>query len=198
MLVGGAPSSITLPFSDCVVPSGINGPVAIWVTSDGQPLNNNVRDRANTQIVAGPAIAFIDTIQESLGSLARGGSVQNLPVAPAAPLATDTNTAGFSQPTDATATTTAGFGLATPVNGFVNTTSTISFDQANSVLAAVAVSSDAPQPTDSAASSASVAPQATGSVVPPAPGAPGGPNEFVGDVADGSITVNGWSNVPNF
>ncbi|KAH8986313.1 ferritin-like domain-containing protein [Lactarius akahatsu] len=57
MLVGGAP--------------GINGPVAIWVTSDDQPLNNNARDRGSNAIVAGPLMAFIDTKPESLGQLAR-------------------------------------------------------------------------------------------------------------------------------
>lgn len=72
MLIGGSAESIPLPMSECVVPEGINGPVAIWVTSDGQPLINNVRDRATTQIVAGPALAFIDTQPQMLGQLARG------------------------------------------------------------------------------------------------------------------------------
>lgn len=72
MLIGGSSVSIPLPMSECVVPQGINGPVALWVTSDGQPLINNVRDRATTQIVAGPALAFIDTQPQMLGQLARG------------------------------------------------------------------------------------------------------------------------------
>ncbi|KDR74478.1 hypothetical protein GALMADRAFT_99524 [Galerina marginata CBS 339.88] len=74
MMLGGQPFSIPLPFSSCVVPAGINGPVAIFITSDGQPLINNVRDRATTQLVAGPAMAFIDTQPQMLGQLARLGS----------------------------------------------------------------------------------------------------------------------------
>jgi hypothetical protein len=71
MLVGGLPFTITLPLSECVVPDGINGPVALWVTSDLQPLINNPRDRAVDKLVAGPTIAFIDTKPQILGQLAR-------------------------------------------------------------------------------------------------------------------------------
>jgi len=71
MLVGGSPSSIALPLKDCIVPKGINGPVAIWITSDGQPLVNDVRDRATSQLIAGPTIAFVDTQPQLLGQLAR-------------------------------------------------------------------------------------------------------------------------------
>lgn len=74
MLVGGQAASIPLPFNNCVVPEGINGPVAIFITSDGQPLINNVRDRATSQLVAGPTMAFIDTKPEKLGQLARPGA----------------------------------------------------------------------------------------------------------------------------
>ncbi|KAF8883442.1 ferritin-like domain-containing protein [Infundibulicybe gibba] len=72
MLIGGSVMSIPLPFNQCVVPQGINGPVAIWVTSDGQPLLNNVKDRANSQLIAGPTMAFIDTQPQMLGQIARG------------------------------------------------------------------------------------------------------------------------------
>ncbi|KAG6836625.1 hypothetical protein H0H93_005968 [Arthromyces matolae] len=71
MLIGGAAESIPLPLSQCVVPDGINGPVALFITSDGNPLINNVRDRAQNKIVAGPTMAFIDTKPELLGQMAR-------------------------------------------------------------------------------------------------------------------------------
>lgn len=74
MIVGGATNSIVFPMSQCVVPEGINGPVALFITSDDQPLINNVRDRATTQMVAGPTFAFIDTETEILGGLARGNT----------------------------------------------------------------------------------------------------------------------------
>ncbi|KAH6915493.1 ferritin-like domain-containing protein [Coprinopsis sp. MPI-PUGE-AT-0042] len=75
MLVGGKATAIPFPINDCVVPSDINGPVAIFVTSDAQPLLNNVRDRATTQLVAGPALAFIDIQPQTIGQLARGSGV---------------------------------------------------------------------------------------------------------------------------
>jgi len=71
MLVGGLPCTISLPLSQCVVPDGINGPVALWVTSDAQPLINNPRDRATDKLVAGPTIAFVDTKPQLLGQVAR-------------------------------------------------------------------------------------------------------------------------------
>ncbi|KAJ7163807.1 ferritin-like domain-containing protein [Mycena crocata] len=72
MMVGGAPFSINLPLAECVVPDGINGPVALWITNDAQPLVNNVINRATTQQVAGPGILFIDSQPEMLGQLVRG------------------------------------------------------------------------------------------------------------------------------
>ncbi|KAJ7106250.1 ferritin-like domain-containing protein [Mycena epipterygia] len=77
MMVGGAPFSINLPLSQCVVPPGINGPVALWITSDDNPLINNVVDRATTQQVAGPGIIFVDTSPEMIGALARGSSTSS-------------------------------------------------------------------------------------------------------------------------
>jgi len=74
MMLGGQPFAVVLPFGACVVPDGINGPVAIYITSDNQPLINNVRDRATTQLVAGPTLAFIDTQPQTLGQLARANA----------------------------------------------------------------------------------------------------------------------------
>ena len=71
MLVGGLPFTIALPLSQCVVPSGINGPVALWVTSDSQPLLGNPINRATDKLIAGPTLAFIDTQPQILGQMAR-------------------------------------------------------------------------------------------------------------------------------
>ncbi|KAH9962381.1 ferritin-like domain-containing protein [Russula dissimulans] len=71
MLAGGMPFSITLPYNQCVVPSGINGPVAIWVTSDDQALNGGAVDRQSNAVVAGPLMTFLDTQPETLSSLVR-------------------------------------------------------------------------------------------------------------------------------
>ena len=74
MLVGGMPTSISLPFNQCVVPQGVEGPVGIFITADNQPLNNNVRDRATQPVLAGPTMAFIDTQKQLLAQLALASS----------------------------------------------------------------------------------------------------------------------------
>ena len=71
MLIGGIPSSIPLPLNDCTIPPDIDGPVVIWITSDGQPLLNDIQNRATSQIIAGPTVAFIDTKPQLLGQLTR-------------------------------------------------------------------------------------------------------------------------------
>jgi hypothetical protein len=70
MIIGGEPAAIALPIGQCVVPQ-INGPVAIFVTEGNQPLLNNVVDRNEAQIVAGPTLLFVDTQPQMLGMLAR-------------------------------------------------------------------------------------------------------------------------------
>jgi len=71
MLAGGLPFSISLPLSQCVVPDGLNGPVAIWITSDDQPLNGNVMERQSNAIVAAPTMAFIDVQVDAFSVLIR-------------------------------------------------------------------------------------------------------------------------------
>jgi hypothetical protein len=80
MLIGGLPFTVSLPLSECVVPDGINGPVALWITSDSQPLLGNPVDRAVDKQVAGPTIAFIDTKPQLLGQMARTPSGPQPPV----------------------------------------------------------------------------------------------------------------------
>ncbi|KAJ4492687.1 ferritin-like domain-containing protein [Lentinula edodes] len=72
MMLGGNPFSISLPYNQCVVPSTVNGPVAIYVTSDDNPLQSNVVNRASANnILAGPTVAFIDAQPETLGQMVR-------------------------------------------------------------------------------------------------------------------------------
>ncbi|PCH41606.1 hypothetical protein WOLCODRAFT_24864 [Wolfiporia cocos MD-104 SS10] len=77
MLVGGAATSISLNLSSCVVPDGINGPVAIFITSDDQPINNNIREQNTNFLVAGPTMVFVDANSDLLGQLAVTGSVSS-------------------------------------------------------------------------------------------------------------------------
>jgi hypothetical protein len=164
MMVGGAPMSIVLPMSECVVPEGINGPVALWITSDGQPLLNNVRDRATTQVVAGPALAFIDTQPQMLGQLARGASTGSGSQAQSASTSTRT-----ISPAEASSVIASASGAAAPT--------------ATASGAADASSTAAPSTNGSAQNSNS---SASGS-------AASGPNMFTGKSPDGKITVNGWT-----
>jgi len=71
MLAGGLSFSISLPFSQCVVPDGVTGPVILWITSDAQPLANSVVDRAQNNIIAGPTMFFLDNRPQLLGQIVR-------------------------------------------------------------------------------------------------------------------------------
>ena len=76
MLIGGQAFSLSFPADDCVVPSGLDldGPVWIWLTTDGQPLAADVHIRASSQILAGPTAAFLDLKSNALGALVRSGN----------------------------------------------------------------------------------------------------------------------------
>jgi hypothetical protein len=115
MLTGGAPFTISQPLNNCIVPQGINGPVLIWITPDNQPLPNNLQDRQTQQVVAGPAVTFIDTVGDELGQMIRpnNGAVAPPPTtvtlspaqasslvpAPSSPPAADPNNASNSNGT---------------------------------------------------------------------------------------------------
>jgi len=74
MLVGGAPFAISLPISSCIVPPGIDGPVAIFITNTTQPLANSQVNQFTQSIVAGPALVNVDTKTETLGQVVRSNS----------------------------------------------------------------------------------------------------------------------------
>lgn len=139
MLVGGKFTALPLPFNDCVVPNDINGPVAIFITSDNQPLVNNVRDRDTVKLVAGPTLAFIDIAPQTIGQLARGSSA------------------------------------------VVTSTTTISPDQASTILSGATATASAPSPSG------------TGSAGPVPLAATA--NQAKGESKDKAIIVLGWSNV---
>jgi len=71
MIQGGNTTSLNLPLSDCTVPDGTNGPVALWITKDNTPLANDVTSRATDAQVAGPTLFFVDSQPELLGQLVR-------------------------------------------------------------------------------------------------------------------------------
>ena len=65
------PFSLSQPLDNCMVPSNVTGPVAVWVTKDDQPLANNARDRTDTNVLAGPSVVFIDTTVDTISQLVR-------------------------------------------------------------------------------------------------------------------------------
>jgi len=149
MITGGAPFAVNMPLAQCVVPPGINGPVALWITSDNNPLINNVVDRDTTKQIAGPAIFFVDSASEMLGSMVRS-----------------TGTNGSPSSTE---------------------TSTISPDEASSIIAGAA--------TQTASSSSSTgSSDSNGAAAPPA--STPLPANFTGTSPDGKVTVNGITMVP--
>ncbi|KAF8529258.1 ferritin-like domain-containing protein [Hysterangium stoloniferum] len=74
MMIGGNVNTISLPLAQCVVPSLVNGPVAVFITNDTQPLLNNPVKRSASTVVAGPVMTFIDQTPEAVGQLVRPGS----------------------------------------------------------------------------------------------------------------------------
>jgi len=165
MLFGGATTAQVLPLDNCVVPEGIDGLGYVFVTSDGQPLINNARDRDSSKVLAGPAVVAVKSKSETLGSLVKNS----------------------------------GRGSKSSSGADSATTQTISPGEASSII----------ESASSTASAASGTPTASGA--PAASGTPaagndssnlsngpsnGGPNLNTGKSADGSLTVDGWQNVP--
>lgn len=205
MILGGAAVSIPLPFKDCVVPNDINGPVAIWITSDGQPLVNNVRDRATTQQVAGPAMAFIDTVTEELGKLAKPCEVKDSGSREGKGKGKgkgsrkgsgshDGSDDGSDSKDDGSDDKGSDGGSSDPAQaqGSSSSTTVISLDQASSIVASASSTTPAAAPTVTIAGAAASPSSAQSNVA----SAPGGPNMQTGKSADGSITIVGWTNIP--
>ncbi|GAA6050628.1 hypothetical protein JCM3770_001496 [Rhodotorula araucariae] len=81
MLIGGQPVALTLPAQECVVPAGIDGPVAVYLTDSSTPLATSVIIQAQASIVAGPGLIFVDaqvsvlaSVLSPLGAHGAGGS----------------------------------------------------------------------------------------------------------------------------
>jgi len=171
MMVGGQPASIPLPFNQCVVPQGIDGPVAVFITSDGQPLINNVIDRATAQLVAGPVVTFVDAQPQMLGQLARP------------------NASGNSGSSNSVAQNC-------PTPGCSSPSTTVSSPDASASATAPAASSTSPPSSSSSSSSSSPPAAPDGNQSPPsADTPPQGVNTTKGPVDGGAVTVNGWITV---
>ncbi|GAA5877976.1 hypothetical protein JCM8547_000930 [Rhodosporidiobolus lusitaniae] len=69
MVIGGAPSAIVLPAYQCAVPSGIDGPVAVYLTKSSTPLATNIVIQNVGDIAAGPGLIFVDSKKTALAGL---------------------------------------------------------------------------------------------------------------------------------
>lgn len=69
--MGGQNVSTPMPFNQCTVPQSTNGPIAIMITSDSDPLAVSTVDQVTTAIVAGPTVFFVDSVSDLLGKEVR-------------------------------------------------------------------------------------------------------------------------------
>jgi len=206
MLMGGATNSLSLPLSQCVVPGGSNGPMAIWITSDSQPIANDVVNRTPNSIVAGPTIMYVDTSGQMLsqmvvnggnstGSTSGGQSdsfTRTVNPAVAAALmtgASSSSTLPPSVPTNApngfvaNGAVTAPSPTGTSPGGItINGSSMIPMPKGGVIATPVITPTSTPSPS----------PSPTAAV--PFVGSQGGQNNFIGR-SSGGVTVNGWAMV---
>ncbi|WVW84033.1 hypothetical protein I302_106061 [Kwoniella bestiolae CBS 10118] len=77
MIIGGATESINLPIGECRVPEGLDGAVHLFITSSATPISANIVNQDASAFVAGPAIAFIDTIANSQTQLLLGTNINS-------------------------------------------------------------------------------------------------------------------------
>jgi len=76
MLIAGQPFGLVQDIENCIVPDQLpDGPVFLFITSDHQPLTASIVTQNAEAIVAGPAILFIDQIDDALASLALSAEV---------------------------------------------------------------------------------------------------------------------------
>ncbi|KAI0698882.1 ferritin-like domain-containing protein [Cytidiella melzeri] len=218
MLVGGAPAALVFPIDACVVPMGIDGPVALFVTNDPQPLSPSILISTGT-IIAGPMIAYIDTIPNQLASVAiqgsSGSSSSDSSTSPSSGPSDSASPTSASDPSVATAVATDS-SVATAVTSDSSLATAAASDPAGTAVSSAFISATTslatltPDEASSLIASVSAA-TATGSaaVASPSAAAPtdnnaatsvvqalGGPNMYTGPIANGTITVVGWSQVP--
>ncbi|TYJ54115.1 hypothetical protein B9479_005211 [Cryptococcus floricola] len=69
MIVGGATEAINLAVGDCKVPDGLDGAVYMFLTNSSTPLSSNILNQDASTLVAGPALAFIDSVENKASKL---------------------------------------------------------------------------------------------------------------------------------
>ncbi|GAA5864793.1 hypothetical protein JCM3774_004229 [Rhodotorula dairenensis] len=153
MIIGGSPVAIVAPATACYVPSGLDGPVAVYLTSNDTPLATDVVIQNQLTIVAGPGLIFIDeqiTILAVLLGPSAGGANGNrtLPCADLGGWAVEAMRAelGFSSPTTTHAALTTTVSSATGAT-YISSYSSLAGSSASSSPSAWATSSVTSSPT---------------------------------------------------
>ncbi|KAG8998559.1 hypothetical protein FRB94_006769 [Tulasnella sp. JGI-2019a] len=144
MMTGGADFALALPFDACVVPQ-INGPVYIYIVNStlAQPILSDLTQQFSSSILAGPTLAFIDTIPQTIGEVATSGS------------ATSSSSSGASSSSSSSVD-----------NSVSASTTTITAAQATALVQAAIVQPGA-NSTDTSSSSTDALANATSSAVQP-------------------------------
>jgi len=201
MMMGGAPFSLSLPLSQCVIPGGSNGPMAIWVTSDSQPIANDVVSRTPNSIVAGPTVLYVDTSGQMLGQMVvNGGNSTGGP----------SNSDSFTRTVDPAVATALMNGATpsvppTPIptnapNGFVvsGSNAVTAPSPTGTTPGGITVNGSSMIPMPRLVATPVVTPSSSPSPSPttavPFVGPQGGQNNFIGR-SPGGIVVNGWAMV---
>ncbi|KIL00467.1 hypothetical protein PAXRUDRAFT_129795 [Paxillus rubicundulus Ve08.2h10] len=79
IVAGGVNSSVFQPICDCAVPANISGPMYVFVTADQTTpekryMHTTMKERSYmSNVVAGPALLFIDNEPDLIGNLIRPG-----------------------------------------------------------------------------------------------------------------------------
>lgn len=182
MLIGGNPTSISLPYNQCVVPNTVNGPVAIFITSDNNPLQPDPVNRASANnILAGPAVAFIDADQELIGQMVRTSSGTGTA---SASTTTSTISPGAAESIIASGTAVASGAAPVATDSASNATSIATSDSASNATS-VATSDSASNATSTATSTNDLSSDPSAAFM----------DTFTGLAPGGAINVIGWSNV---
>jgi hypothetical protein len=206
MLMGGATNSLSLPLSQCVVPGGSNGPMAIWITSDSQPIANDVVNRTPNSIVAGPTIMYVDTSGQMLSQMVvnGGNSTGSTPSGQSDSFTRTVNPAvAAALMTGASSSSTLPPSVPTNApNGFVANGAVTAPSPTGTSPGGITIngSSMIPMPKGGFIATPVITPTSTPSLSPsptaavPFVGPQGGQNNFIGRSPSG-VTVNGWAMV---
>jgi len=206
MLMGGATNSLSLPLSQCVVPGGSNGPMAIWITSDSQPIANDVVNRTPNSIVAGPTIMYVDTSGQMLSQMVvnGGNSTGSTPSGQSDSFTRTVNPAvAAALMTGASSSSTLPPSVPTNApNGFVANGAVTAPSPTGTSPGGITIngSSMIPMPKGGVIATPVITPTSTPSPSPsptaavPFVGSQGGQNNFIGR-SSGGVTVNGWAMV---